>query len=159
MKRNHVRMALITSIFSLSACIQISQAPQAPQAPAPPSPQIYIPPPAYPPQYTQSATPETAASTCPSETERTLPEKNALFVAGYQTAKYYVILCRGPSGQVYYYGAENSDSSVNITLSAKWIGNAYEAENANYHYTINNQRLVIKSDSTVVYNQPVTRTW
>jgi hypothetical protein len=96
---------------------------------------------------------------CPENVANRLPsgERDAArLVETHKTSGFYITLCTGTSGKLFYYGISRSDSSMWIALPATRSGSDYIATNNGYRYDVEPRKLVVTKGGKVVVNQTFT---
>lgn len=100
---------------------------------------------------TSSATP------CPSDVAGTIPDGDgSKLIEADQTSGFYVTLCSTAAGDIYYYGADKTNSSQQITLPAERDGDTYTATNNGYEYQVTSQDLIVSQDGQTLLDQPLS---
>ncbi|HEY9811486.1 MAG TPA: hypothetical protein V6D13_19330 [Halomicronema sp.] len=82
----------------------------------------------------------------------------AMPVSSFETANFYVFICEGQDGKLFYQGIDRDNPSNMINVSrVEYKNGSYSALNGDVIYQINTDELVIYEGRNVILREPVIR--
>ncbi|MCG5214040.1 hypothetical protein [Streptosporangium sp. KLBMP 9127] len=101
--------------------------------------------------------PEARPPGCPDRVVEMLPRsETAELVAAYSTANKQIILCRGNSGQVYYYGEYTGQPDTGLAFPAEETPYGYVALNGSYAYEVRGNEVIITRNGDQIGREDLT---
>jgi hypothetical protein len=105
---------------------------------------------------TPSSPQAAARPPCPAEIAASIQDgAGSTVIASYVSPGFEITICQTTAGKMYYHGVSKTNSSLQITLPARWTGWRFEARNNSYIYYVSAHRLLVTEDGAVIVSQPL----